>query len=255
MVAYCSARCLLRVAGSNRVLVKPQRLMSALGVRPIESRPLTGSNHPSIAQPYRRYLSSSPSLMSSLDQVTQALAALSIKPAATISHSTTNSHASWKDVLSADASSPKTFELIKTIVYKPKTAKNVTPVPVVVIAREETETASGALGKKLNLKELRLASEDLLSEFFALDKNSRAQFTTMISTRSLTFFPRCSLSDRPRLHYIPQSHRGPRLINRTLRGCIRHPRQIFQRYCVHLRKGSRVLSQVARDCRREGSRD
>ena len=124
--------------------------------------------------------------MSSLDQVTQALAALSIKPTATISHATTNSPASWKDALSTDTSSPKTFELIKTIVYKPKTAKNATPVPVVVIAREETETASGALGKKLNLKELRLASEDLLSEFFALDKNSRAHFTMAISAHSLT---------------------------------------------------------------------
>jgi len=184
MVACCSARCLLRIAGGNRVLVKPRKLISVLSVRPIESRPLTESNHPSFAQPYRRYLSSFPPTMSSLDQVTQALAALSIKPRATISHGTTNSPASWKDVLSADTSSPKTFELIKTIVYKPKTAKNATPVPVVVIAREDTETASGALGKKLNLKELRLASEDLLSGFFALDKNARAHFT-MISTRSL----------------------------------------------------------------------
>ncbi|KAJ7444087.1 hypothetical protein B0H11DRAFT_2291350 [Mycena galericulata] len=53
------------------------------------------------------------------------------------------------------------------------TAKTATPVLVVVIARDETETSSAAIGKKLNLKELRLASEDLLSEFFCfpLDKN------------------------------------------------------------------------------------
>ncbi|KAF8169918.1 hypothetical protein K438DRAFT_1854963 [Mycena galopus ATCC 62051] len=57
------------------------------------------------------------------------------------------------------------FELIKTLVYKPKTAKTATPVPVVVIARDDTETNSGAIGKKLNLKEMRLASEDLLTEF------------------------------------------------------------------------------------------
>ena len=116
--------------------------------------------------------------MSSLDEITKALANLSIKPVAAVSHAVTNSPASWKDALSTDTSSPKSFELIKTIVYKPKTAKNATPTPVVVIAREATETASGALGKKLNLKELRLASEDLLSEFFALDKNSRAYFTS-----------------------------------------------------------------------------
>lgn len=151
--------------------------MSILSVRPVESRPLAESNRLLAAQSYPRYLSSSPlAPMSTLDQVTQALAALSIKPAAVISHATTNSPSSWKDALSADTSSPKSFELIKTIVYKPKTAKNATPVPVVVIAREETETASGALGKKLNIKELRLASEDLLSEFFSLDKNSRTHF-------------------------------------------------------------------------------
>lgn len=181
MVAYCSARCLVRVVGSSRVLVKPQGLMSALSVRLVESRPFAKSNRPPATQPYRRYLSSSSAPMSSLDQVTQALTALSIKPTATISHAAANSPASWKDALSADTSSPKSFELIKTIVYKPKTAKNATPIPVVVIAREETETASGALGKKLSLKELRLASEDLLSEFFALDKNSRTHFLMKIS--------------------------------------------------------------------------
>jgi hypothetical protein len=185
MVAYCSARCLLRVVGSNRALVRQQRRMFVLSVQHVESRPLSKSNNLPAKQPHRRYLSSTPTPMSSLDQITRALAALSIKPAATVSHATTNSPASWKDALSADTSSPKSFELIKTIVYKPKTAKNATPVPVVVIAREETETASGALGKKLGLKELRLASEDLLSEFFSLDKNSRTCFTMKISTYSL----------------------------------------------------------------------
>lgn len=180
MVAYCGTRCLLRVAGSN--LVKPPGVMSALGARRTESRPLVRSNHPSGAPPFPRYLSSTRAPMSSLDQITRVLTALSIKPIATVSHAATNSPASWKDALSADTLSPKSFELIKTIVYKPKTAKNAAVTPVVVIAREETETASGALGKKLNLKELRLASEELLSEFFALDKNSRPYFTTKIST-------------------------------------------------------------------------
>lgn len=73
----------------------------------------------------------------------------------------------------ANETTPKEFELIKTLVYKPKTAKTATPIPVVVIARDATETNSGAIGKKLNLKELRLAAGDLLTEFFALDKDSR----------------------------------------------------------------------------------
>ncbi|KIK02842.1 hypothetical protein K443DRAFT_677301 [Laccaria amethystina LaAM-08-1] len=106
------------------------------------------------------------------DRLASAFSALSITPASTVSHAETTSPAAWREALAANESSPKTFELIKTLVYKPKTAKSATPVPVVVIARDETETNSGAIAKQLNLKELRLASEDLLTEFFSLDKNS-----------------------------------------------------------------------------------
>jgi len=48
------------------------------------------------------------------------------------------------------------------LLFKPKTSKTATPTPVLVIAQESTETNSGAIGKHLNLKELRLASEDLI---------------------------------------------------------------------------------------------
>ncbi|KAJ7600519.1 hypothetical protein C8J56DRAFT_999732 [Mycena floridula] len=107
-----------------------------------------------------------------MDSVTQSLTALSIKPIASASHPETSSPATWQQALSTSSSTPASFELIKTLVYKPKTAKTATPVPVVVIARDATETNSGAIGKKLNLKELRLASEDLLTEFFSLNKDS-----------------------------------------------------------------------------------
>ncbi|KAG6885564.1 hypothetical protein C0993_012807 [Termitomyces sp. T159_Od127] len=110
--------------------------------------------------------------MASLDSVTSALAALSIKPASSITHAATTSPAEWKEALIANESTPKGFELIKTLVYKPKTAKTATPVPVVVIARDSTQTVSAEIGKALNLKELRLASADLLTEFFSLDKDS-----------------------------------------------------------------------------------
>ena len=99
---------------------------------------------------------------------------LSIKPTATINHVKTSSPAAWREALIATGSAPESFEIIKTLVYKPKIAKTATPLPVVVIARDETETNSTAIGKKLNLKELRLASEDLIIEFFSLDKNSCA---------------------------------------------------------------------------------
>lgn len=107
-----------------------------------------------------------------MDSVTQALSALSLKPS-TVEHAATDSPASWKAAL-ATTSAPEPYQLLKTLVYKPKTAKTAVPIPVVVIAPETINPNSGAIGKKLNLKELRLASEDLLKEFFSLDKDSRA---------------------------------------------------------------------------------
>ncbi|KAH9477823.1 Putative proline--tRNA ligase C19C7.06 [Psilocybe cubensis] len=122
--------------------------------------------------------------MAAASDIVQKLAALSIKPASTVSHAESSSPATWKEAVIASGSAPASFELIKTLVYKPKTAKSATPVPVVVIAREETETNSGAIGKKLSLKELRLASEDLLTEFFSLDKNSLSPLSITESTFS-----------------------------------------------------------------------
>ena len=96
---------------------------------------------------------------------------------ASVSHAEATSPATWRDALAAAQGVPAEFELVKTLVFKPKTAKGATVVPVVVVAREETETNSGALGKKLSLKELRLANEELLQEIFALDKNSGTSLT------------------------------------------------------------------------------
>ncbi|EKM76527.1 hypothetical protein AGABI1DRAFT_78653 [Agaricus bisporus var. burnettii JB137-S8] len=101
-----------------------------------------------------------------------AIATNGVKPLATLDHPHANSPQAWRDLLAASNAAPNDFELIKTLVYKPKTAKTATPVPVVVVARDSTETSSSGIGKALNLKELRLASEDLLTEFFNLDKNS-----------------------------------------------------------------------------------
>lgn len=118
-------------------------------------------------------------MASSVSDITQKLKSLSIDPTA-IAHAKTSSTATWKEALIASGSAPKSFETIKTLVYKPKTAKTATPVPVVVIARDETDTNSAAIGKKLNLKELRLASEDLLTDFFSLDKNSCTFHSTFL---------------------------------------------------------------------------
>lgn len=109
--------------------------------------------------------------MTTTDSLTALLKGLSINPHL-VQHEPADSPAAWKAALAGTSGVPSHFELTKTFVYKPKTAKTAVPVPVVAVVREETETNSTALGKKLNLKELRLANEDLLKEFFNADKNS-----------------------------------------------------------------------------------
>lgn len=101
-----------------------------------------------------------------------ALQRLSIKPHATVSHQSTTNPDTWHQALRSASGTPESYELLKVLVFKPKTPKSEKAVPLVVITRENTETSASALGKKLNLKELRLASQDLLSEFFKLDKDS-----------------------------------------------------------------------------------
>lgn len=99
-----------------------------------------------------------------------------------ITHDPVTSPQSWKSTLQSTKSSdiPETYDLLKVLVFKPKTAKTATPVPVVVIAGEETETNASALGKKLGLKEMRLANGDLLTEFFGVDKDSREHFSYLL---------------------------------------------------------------------------
>ena len=116
----------------------------------------------------------------SLDNTLSALAALSIEPKGSLVHATACDPASWKAALdgapvSIKAAVPSSYKLTKTLIFKPKTAKTATPIPIVVIASDETDTKnSTALGKRVNQKELRLAGDDLIREFFALDKDSRA---------------------------------------------------------------------------------
>lgn len=110
--------------------------------------------------------------MQALDHISETFAKLSIIPSATISHAATSSPAEWRATLVANEASPKSFELIRTLVYKPKTPKTATPVPVVIIARGGTELNSAAIGKAMGLNELRLASSDLLANIFRLDKDS-----------------------------------------------------------------------------------
>ncbi|KAG8842983.1 hypothetical protein FRC20_004111 [Serendipita sp. 405] len=113
-----------------------------------------------------------------LENILTALAACKIEPKGSLSHAaTTTDPASWKAALegapSSNATVPGAYKLTKTLVFKPKTAKNAAPTPVIVIAAQDTDTrATNALGKQIGQKEMRLATDDLINEFFGVEKSA-----------------------------------------------------------------------------------
>ncbi|CAN3367058.1 hypothetical protein DICA2_F07030 [Diutina catenulata] len=59
----------------------------------------------------------------------------------------------------------------KCVVFKPKTPKTATPVPIVVFRLDSTSSPSGAIAAAAGAKEPRLASDELVSEFFGTTKD------------------------------------------------------------------------------------
>lgn len=57
---------------------------------------------------------------------------------------------------------------VKSLVFKPKTAKTAVPVPVIVVALQSTQTAAGAIASAAGAKEPRLAKDELTQEFFGV---------------------------------------------------------------------------------------
>lgn len=71
-------------------------------------------------------------------------------------------------LLSLAQPSPEGSLEVKSLVFKPKTAKTATPVPVIVIALQTTQTPAGIIAKSAGVKEPRLAKDDLTVEFFGV---------------------------------------------------------------------------------------
>ncbi|ORY00800.1 prolyl-tRNA synthetase [Basidiobolus meristosporus CBS 931.73] len=115
--------------------------------------------------------------MATFQSVVDRFTSLSISPKV-VDHEPVKNNAEWSEALGQcdQASLPSTYVLTKTLVLKPKTAKNAPVTPVMVVALESTETNMSALGKKLSLKDLRFANEDLLSSFFGVTKEATSPF-------------------------------------------------------------------------------
>lgn len=104
--------------------------------------------------------------MPTLADIQAQLASLSIAGHdAPVSHASAASPAEYKAAVGAAHSGPAAY--IKTLVFKPKGK----PTPLVVVASESSETPSAPLGKKLGLKDLRLAAPDVLQATLSATKD------------------------------------------------------------------------------------
>lgn len=84
-----------------------------------------------------------------------------------ISHSAPANNDEWATILTSESSIPSSYQLTKTLVFKPKTPKSQVPIPLVVIALNSSATPSSVIAKSTSTKDPRLATADLVAETFA----------------------------------------------------------------------------------------
>lgn len=82
-----------------------------------------------------------------------------------ISHGKVENNEQWEEVLKSHDPGFD-YSLTKVLVFKPKTPKTQTPVPLVFVSLNSTKAPSGVLAKAAGVKEPRLASPELVAEFF-----------------------------------------------------------------------------------------
>lgn len=82
-----------------------------------------------------------------------------------ITHDPVSNNDIWASVLK-DLKTPDAYELTKTLVFKPKTAKSQPSTLIILLALNSTPTSSAAAGKAVSAKDLRLASPELVAETF-----------------------------------------------------------------------------------------
>lgn len=83
-----------------------------------------------------------------------------------ISHDEPTDNDHWTSLLKEKNDPGFDFDVSKVLVFKPKTPKSQTPIPIVVVALASTQTPSGIIAKAAGAKDPRMASADLISEFF-----------------------------------------------------------------------------------------
>ncbi|KAK9473054.1 uncharacterized protein V1510DRAFT_364453 [Dipodascopsis tothii] len=114
--------------------------------------------------------------MASLETVLSSLAKLSVAEPTVVAHAAAGSDAEWTAAVAA-AGAAEPYELTKTLVLKPKTAKSAAVVPIVVVALAATRTSTSVVSKALSAKDARLATAELVQETFGIAPGEVSAFS------------------------------------------------------------------------------
>ena len=82
----------------------------------------------------------------------------------TVTHSAISNAATWKDALAGNAGAPEGYVVTKTLVFKPKTAKDQPAVLAMVVALDDTATSAKQVAGAVNAKDARFATADVVKE-------------------------------------------------------------------------------------------
>lgn len=83
-----------------------------------------------------------------------------------LTHSLVSTSNAWDSVLADSSEAVDEYKLTKTLVFKPKTPKSKTTVPVVLIALDSSTTSLTHIAKVVKAQDLRLANSDLVASVF-----------------------------------------------------------------------------------------
>ena len=81
-----------------------------------------------------------------------------------VSHSAATNEATWKEALAVTTPPVNSYVLTKTLVFKPKVAKNEVPVLIMVVALSDTATTASQIAKAASVKEARFANAEAVTE-------------------------------------------------------------------------------------------
>ncbi|QPG75936.1 hypothetical protein FOA43_003322 [Brettanomyces nanus] len=103
---------------------------------------------------------------------------------------------------------------LKTLVFKPKTPKSQTPVPIIVVAKQTTQTPSKLIGQQAEAKDPRLANDALTTELFGVAAKEFTIASLSVKNKgAIKVLLDSTISEDESIHYVISNSKGRLILN------------------------------------------